>query len=108
MFSLGLVWSLAVFYFFFNPPIWILHKSSNFLLQGMLRMKPIPATELAHSEEELRLIIEHSEKSNEVSALGRKLVLNVLALREGLMRDISTPHSRHVHRHLQHHYQHNP
>jgi CBS domain containing-hemolysin-like protein len=68
-----------------------LHKSSNFLLQGVLRMKPIPATELAHSEEELRLILEQSEKSKEVSALGRKLVLNVLDLRERVVRDIMTP-----------------
>ena len=54
-------------------------------------MKPIPATELAHSEEELRLIIEQSEKSKEVSPLGRKLVLNVLDLRERVVRDIMTP-----------------
>src|SRR5439155_687819 len=81
----------GAFYFLFKPAIWILHKSSNFLLQGMLRMKPIPATELAHSEEELRLIIEQSEKSKEVSPLGRKLVLNVLDLRERVVRDIMTP-----------------
>src|SRR5207253_5174097 len=89
--SLRLVRPLGAFYFLFKPAIWILHKSSNFLLQGMLRMKPIPATELAHSEEELRLIIEQSEKSKEVSPLGRKLVLNVLDLRERVVRDIMTP-----------------
>ena len=89
--SLRLVRPLGAFYFLFKPAIWILHKSSNFLLQGVLRMKPIPATELAHSEEELRLILEQSEKSKEVSALGRKLVLNVLDLRERVVRDIMTP-----------------
>src|SRR5438046_9992428 len=57
----------------------------------MLRMKPIPGTELAHSEEELRLILEQSEKSKEVSSLGRKLVLNVLDLRQRVVRDIMTP-----------------
>jgi CBS domain containing-hemolysin-like protein len=54
-------------------------------------MKPIPAVELAHSEEELRLILEQSEKSKDVSPLGRKLVLNVLDLRERVIRDIMTP-----------------
>jgi CBS domain containing-hemolysin-like protein len=89
--SLRLVRPLGAFYFLFKPAIWVLHKSSNFLLRGLLRMKPIPGTELAHSEEELRLILEQSEKSKEVSPLGRKLVLNVLDLRERVVRDIMTP-----------------
>src|SRR5438067_4264705 len=89
--SLRLVRPLGAFYFLFKPAIWILHKSSNFLLQGMLRMKPIPATELAHSEEELRLIIEQSEKSKEVSPLSRDLLTNVLDLRRRVVRDIMTP-----------------
>src|SRR5437667_311673 len=89
--SLRLVRPLGAFYFLFKPAIWLLHKSSNLLLRGMLRMKPIPGTELAHSEEELRFILEQSEKSKDVSALGRKLVLNVLDLRERVVRDIMTP-----------------
>ncbi len=89
--SLRLVRPLGVFYFLFKPAIWILHKSSNFLLNKMLRMKPVAGTDLAHSEEELRLILEQSEKSKEVSPLGRKLVLNVLDLRERVVRDIMTP-----------------
>src|SRR5213082_3662207 len=89
--SLRLVRPLGAFYLLFKPAIWLLHKSSNLLLRGMLRMKPIPGTELAHSEEELRLILEQSEKSKEVSPLGRKLVLNVLDLRERVVRDIMTP-----------------
>ena len=44
-------------------------------LQNLLRIKPVAATELAHSEEELRLILDESEKSDEVSALGRDLWL---------------------------------
>ncbi len=89
--SLRLVRPLGVFYFLFRPAIWVLHKSSNFLLQRVLRMQPILGTELAHSEEELRLLLEQSEKSKDVSPLGRKLVLNVLDLRERVIRDIMTP-----------------
>jgi CBS domain containing-hemolysin-like protein len=89
--SLRLVRPLGAFYFLFRPAIWLLQRSSNFLLQRVLRMRPIPGTELAHSEEELRLILEQSEKSKEVSPLGRKLVLNVLDLRERVVRDIMTP-----------------
>ena len=89
--SLRLVRPLGAFYVLFKPAIWLLHRSSNFLLQRVLRMQPIPGTELAHSEEELRLILEQSEKSKEVSALGRKLVVNVLDLRDRVVRDIMTP-----------------
>jgi len=89
--SLRLVRPLGAFYFLFRPAIWILHKSSNLLLRSLLRMKPVAGTELAHSEEELRLILEQSEKSKEVSSLERKLVLNVLDLRDRVVRDIMTP-----------------
>lgn len=89
--SLRLVRPLGAFYFLFKPAIWMLQKSSNFILQRVLRMKPVAGTELAHSEEELRLILEQSEKSKEVSPLGRKLVFNVLDLRDRVVRDIMTP-----------------
>jgi len=89
--ALQLVRPLGVFYLLFRPVIWLLHKSSNLLLQGVLRMRPASSTELAHSEEELRLILEQSEKSAEVTPLGRQLVFNVLDLRDRVVRDIMTP-----------------
>src|SRR5713101_7238429 len=89
--ALQLVRPLGVFYLLFRPVIWLLHKSSNLLLQGVLRMRPASSTELAHSEEELRLIVRESEKSAEVTPLGRELVFNVLDLRDRVVRDIMTP-----------------
>jgi CBS domain containing-hemolysin-like protein len=89
--ALGLVRPLRAFYFIFRPAIWLLHKSSNLLLRKLLRIQPVAATELAHSEEELRLILDQSEKSEEVSSLGRELVVNVLDLRDRVVRDIMTP-----------------
>ncbi len=89
--ALRIVRPLGVFYLLFRPAIWLLHKSSNFLLQGVLRMKPASGAELAHSEEELRLILEQSEKSHEVSTLGRDLLINALDLRDRVVRDIMTP-----------------
>jgi len=88
---LRLIRPLGAFYVLFKPAIWLLHKSSNFLLQTVLRRQPVPSTELAHSEEELRLILEQSEKSEEVSALGRSLLMNVLDLRDRVVRDMMTP-----------------
>src|SRR4051812_22457171 len=54
-------------------------------------MQPASGTELAHSEEELRLILDQSEKSDEVSELGRDLLVNALDLRQRVVRDIMTP-----------------
>jgi len=98
--SLRLVRPLGAFYVLFKPAIWLLHKSSNFLLQTVLRRQPVPSTELVHSEEELRLILEQSEKSQEVSPLGRSLLMNVLDLRDRVVRDIMTPRGEIVYLHL--------
>jgi CBS domain containing-hemolysin-like protein len=89
--SLALVRPLGGFYILFKPFIWVLNKSSNFFLQKLLRIKPVAGSELAHSEEELRLILDESEKSDEVSELGRDLLVNALDLRQRVVRDIMTP-----------------
>ncbi|MEP7015458.1 MAG: hemolysin family protein [Verrucomicrobiota bacterium] len=89
--ALRLARALNVFYIVFKPAIWLLQKSSNFLLRTLLRLPSVSATDLAHSEEELRLILEQSEKSEDVSPLGRELVVNVLDLRDRVVRDIMTP-----------------
>jgi magnesium and cobalt exporter, CNNM family len=89
--SLALAKPLGGFYILFKPAIWILNKSSNFFLEKLLRIKPVAGSELAHSEEELRLILDESEKSDEVSELGRDLLVNALDLRQRVVRDIMTP-----------------
>src|SRR5438094_8044316 len=89
--TLRLVRPLGAVDVVFQPAICLLHKSSNLLLQGLLRMRPASGAELAHSEEELRLILEQCEKSPEVSALGRDLLINALDLRDRVVRDIMTP-----------------
>jgi CBS domain containing-hemolysin-like protein len=89
--ALALVRPLGGFYIIFKPAIWILNKSSNFFLQKLLRISPVAGSELAHSEEELRLILDESEKSDEVSELGRDLLVNALDLRQRVVRDIMTP-----------------
>src|SRR5438128_8327827 len=99
--SLRLVRPLGAFYVLFKPAIWLLHKSSNFLLQTVLRRQPVPSTELVHSEEELRLILEQSEKSHEVSPLGHSLLMNVLDLRDRVVRDIMTPRGEIVYLNLE-------
>ena len=82
---------LRLFYAIFMPAISFLNAASNWVLSHLLHVEPIAEGELAHSEEELRLIVRESEKSAEVTPLGRELVFNVLDLRDRVVRDIMTP-----------------
>src|SRR6267378_528052 len=82
---------LRWFYVIFKPAIGFLNAASNWVLRRILRVEPIAEGELAHSEEELRFIVRESEKSADVTPLGRELVFNVLDLRDRVVRDIMTP-----------------
>ncbi len=75
----------------FKPAIWCLNRSSNFILRKVFHIDPVGGQELAHSEEELRVILSDSEKSQEVTPLGKELLINALDLRRRVVRDIMTP-----------------
>ena len=82
---------LRVFYAIFKPFIWFLNVSSNWILTHIFRVRPAGEAEVAHSEEELRLILSESARAKEVSPLGKELLINALDLRERVVRDIMTP-----------------
>ena len=82
---------LRLFYGVFKPFIWFLNASSNWIVAHIFRIPLTGKEELAHSEEELRLILSESAKAQEVSALGRDLLVNALDLRRRVVRDIMTP-----------------
>lgn len=82
---------LRLFYVLFKPAIWFLNVSSNWVLKNILRTEPVKEGELAHSEEELRLILDESERSDEVSSIGRDILVNALDMRRRVVRDIMTP-----------------
>jgi len=82
---------LRVFYLLFKPAIWFLNGNANALVRRVFRIEPAGESELVHSEEELRVILSESQKSDEVSALGKELVINALDLKHRVVRDIMTP-----------------
>lgn len=82
---------LGLFYAVFKPAIWLLNGAANKILKHVFRIDPVAEMELAHSEEELRLILDESEKSDEVSTLGRDILVNALDMRRRVVRDIMTP-----------------
>jgi CBS domain containing-hemolysin-like protein len=89
--SLRVVRPLRIFFAVFRPAIWVLNRSSNFILKDLLRINPVGGVELAHSEEELRLILTESEEADEVTPLGKEILINALDLRRRVVRDIMTP-----------------
>jgi CBS domain containing-hemolysin-like protein len=82
---------LRLFYSIFKPAIWLLNVSSNWVLRHLFRTEPVQEGEIAHSEEELRLILDESERSSEVSSIGREILVNALDMRRRVVRDIMTP-----------------
>src|SRR4051812_45580850 len=89
--SLAVSGPLGLFYRIFKPAIWLLNGTANLLLKHLFRLEPVSESELAHSEEELRVILAQSADAKEVSPLGKELLINALDLRDRVVRDIATP-----------------
>ncbi|MDD5200963.1 MAG: hemolysin family protein [Terrimicrobiaceae bacterium] len=89
--SLAVAAPLGLFYSLFRPFIWLLNGLANEFLRRVIKIEPVGESELAHSEEELRLILAESEKSDEVSSMGKEIVINALDLKRRIVRDIMTP-----------------
>jgi CBS domain containing-hemolysin-like protein len=75
----------------FRPAIWFLNGSATWVLQKILRIRPLSERELAHSEEELRVILAQSEDAKQVTPIGKEILMNALDLRKRVVRDITTP-----------------
>jgi len=82
---------LGWFYILFKPAIWFLNGNANFILRHLFKVRPVSEHEMAHSEEELRLILAQSAEHQEVTQLGKEILMNALDLRERVVRDITTP-----------------
>lgn len=67
---------LRIFYRLFYPALWFLNAASTFFLR-MVSIDPASESELAHSEEELRLLLAESHRTGSLSASKRKLLENV-------------------------------
>lgn len=80
---------LYAFYWVLFPAIWTLNKVANGILR-LLGVRPASAHDLAHSEEEVRLLLA-SESSAELPEEKRDLLVNVFALSERVARQVMVP-----------------
>jgi CBS domain containing-hemolysin-like protein len=82
---------LSLFYVVFKPAIWLLNGLANCLLKRVFRLDPVAESELAHSEEELRLILDESAKAARISPVSQEIATNAFEIRRRLVREVMTP-----------------
>ncbi|MEH7315009.1 hemolysin family protein [Priestia megaterium] len=81
---------IILFYKVMYPFIWLLNGSAR-LLVGLFGLKPASEHELAHSEEELRLLLTESYKSGDINQSELKYVNNIFDFDERLAKEIMVP-----------------
>lgn len=88
--TLSVALPLRLFYFLFLPAIWVFNGSANLLLRAV-GITPVSGHELAHSAEEIRIILEHSEQSGVLSEQRHELLEGALDIGERTVRQIMVP-----------------
>ncbi|ULT58341.1 hemolysin family protein [Neobacillus drentensis] len=91
LFANPLIWFYKIFY----PFIWILNTSSR-LLVGLFGLKPVSENELAHTEEELRIILSESYQSGEINESELTYVTNVFDFNNRIAKEIMVPRTEMV------------
>lgn len=84
---------LHTFYVVFRPFIFILNGTANFLLKKWFKIDPVSEAEAVHSSEELALLVEESERQQEVTETEREILINALELNDVSVKDVMTPRS---------------
>jgi CBS domain containing-hemolysin-like protein len=85
---------LEVIYRVLKPFTLLLNASTNVMLRALFRIDPNEAGSTAASGEEIRHIVAESEKSQQVTATERDILVNALTLNELRVRDIMTPRNQ--------------
>jgi CBS domain containing-hemolysin-like protein len=88
--SLFLAHFLRGFFVVMFPVIWLLNRSSNAVLR-LLGIRPATTTDVAHSQEELRLILATSEKAGVLSEENREIIEGVFQFSKRTARQIMVP-----------------
>ncbi|AKU25524.1 MULTISPECIES: hemolysin family protein [Geobacillus] len=81
---------LIFFYKIMYPFIWALNGSAR-VITGLFGLKPASEHEVAHSEEELRLILSESYKSGEINQSEYKYVNNIFEFDNRIAKEIMVP-----------------
>jgi CBS domain containing-hemolysin-like protein len=86
LFAVPIIW----FYRLMYPFIWFLNGSARVLV-GLFGLKPASEHEVAHSEDELRILLSESYKSGEINKNELKYVNNIFEFDERIAKEIMVP-----------------
>ncbi|MED3551305.1 hemolysin family protein [Cytobacillus praedii] len=86
LFAVPIIW----FYRLMYPFIWFLNGSARVLV-GIFGLKPASEHDVAHSEEELRILLSESYKSGEINKNELKYVNNIFEFDERIAKEIMVP-----------------
>ncbi|MDB4641753.1 hemolysin family protein, partial [bacterium] len=78
---------------FFRLPIFFLNGTANLLLKHIFKIDPVSEGEAVHSSEELAMLVEQSEREQEVTETERGILINALELNDISVKDVMTPRS---------------
>ncbi|WP_090987181.1 hemolysin family protein [Bacillus sp. OV322] len=81
---------LILFYKILYPFIWLLNKSAG-LITRMFGLQPASEHELAHTEEELRIILSESYKNGEINQSEFKYVNKIFEFDDRIAKEIMVP-----------------
>jgi CBS domain containing-hemolysin-like protein len=88
--SLWVARPLHWFHLLFYPVIWGLNHAAFWLLR-QFGLQPANEAELAHSEEEIRLLLAETRRHTSGPTLGQDIALNAFALRQRHVREVMRP-----------------
>ncbi|TJY41495.1 HlyC/CorC family transporter [Cohnella pontilimi] len=88
--SLWLSWPLLMFYRLFLPVIWLLNGAANQLLK-LIGVQPAGEHEAAHTEEEIRILMNESAKSGIIDKDEMTLFDNVFEFADRVAREVMLP-----------------
>ncbi|MFN3650435.1 MAG: hemolysin family protein [Armatimonadota bacterium] len=88
--SLAIAYPLHWFFWLFRPAIWLLNGLAGMVLR-LFRISPATEHELAHTEEELRMILTASGQSGVLKDSEVSLVQHVFEFADKVARDIMVP-----------------
>lgn len=88
--TLNLARPLVFFYKIMYPFIWVLNGSAR-IVSSIFGLKPVSETEIAHTEEELRIILSESYKSGEINQSEFKYVNKIFDFDDRIAKEIMVP-----------------
>jgi CBS domain containing-hemolysin-like protein len=81
---------LKAFYWVLYPVIWTLNSVANFVLH-ILNIEPANEADLSHSEEELRMLVDASQKYGYLDKMEGKLLDNVFEFSDRIASEVMIP-----------------